>query len=185
MEPVSNEHEGPLAEFAALRQEIEARELRRQSLFNLHVTASGAVLGYTISPYGSPLVALILPFTTYLFCARYVTHSGFVQEIGRYIRDELSAKVPGGLHWEAWHAAQPRLVRIPRLAMPTLVAFPFVSLVSLCWCLVPVAGGWSGATVLARLVVLAAWLAGCYGLFLTYRLASDIDRRWRESENSV
>jgi hypothetical protein len=185
VEPVSNDHEGPLAEFAALRQEIEARELRRQTLFNLHVTASGAVLGYTISPYGNSLIALILPFTAYLFCARYVTHSSFVHEIGRYIREELSAKVPGGLHWEEWHASQPRLVRIPRFASPTIVGFPFVGFVALCWCVVPVFGGWSGATVLARLVVLAVWFGGCYGLFLTFRLSNDIDRRWRLSENSV
>jgi hypothetical protein len=184
-QPAPAGNEGPLAEFAALRQEIESRESRRQSLLNLHITASGAVFGYALSAPGNVHFLLVLPVSTYLFCARYVTHSGFVYEIGRYIREELSDRVPGGLLWEAWHRDQPRLVRIPRFLYPTIVAFPLVTLVALVAAIPSVFSGWTGPSLYSNLGILLIWGFGVFLLFLTFSLADSTDQRWRRTEKSI
>jgi hypothetical protein len=45
-------HDGPLAEFVALRQEIERRNLVQHGLFVLQLTSAGAILSFALSGTG-------------------------------------------------------------------------------------------------------------------------------------
>ncbi|WP_326629829.1 hypothetical protein OIE67_38750 [Nonomuraea fuscirosea] len=173
-------HEGPLAEFAALRQEIESRETRRQNLFNLHITASGAVFGFVLAGGRSSLLLLILPITTYLFCARFAMHSYGVFKIGRYIRDDLTHRVPGGLQWEEWQEKQAVPLRIPRLVYPNFIAFPALALAALIWTAPTVFVGWPQALIAARIGALTAWTIGVVATFFCVLLINSTARRWYE-----
>ncbi|WP_346104471.1 hypothetical protein [Nonomuraea maheshkhaliensis] len=180
----SEGHEGPLAEFAALRQEIEGRETQRQNLFNLHITASGAVFGFVLSGSRNPLLLLIIPITTYLFYARFIMHSHAIFKIGRYIRDDLTHRVPGGLRWESWHVKQPIPLRIPRFAYPSLIAFPGPSFAALIWTAATVFMGWQQATMLARISAILAWLVGLAAAGFTVALVNSTARQWYEENVS-
>lgn len=94
--------EGALAEFATLREEIIARQGHQVTLFSLQLTLTGAVLGYALSGQERSLVLLVIPFSSFVLCGRYVSASLAGANIGNYIREELSPRVSGGLGWEQW-----------------------------------------------------------------------------------
>jgi hypothetical protein len=114
-EATPSDHQGPLAEFGALRQQILDEGARQQSIFSLQITTAGAVFGFALSGPGRNLFLLVLPITSYLFCARYYLISVRIHLAGRFIREELSGAIPGGLKWEQWllshsRGAQPRAI---------------------------------------------------------------------------
>lgn len=178
--PVSSSHEGPIAEFSALRQEIESRETRRQNLFSLHITASGAVFSLAITVPKNSLFLLIIPISTYLFCSQFTLHAHAIFKIGRYIRDELDLKVPGGLKWEAWQERQSISIRIPRFAYPNLIAFPGVAIVALIWIAPTVFTGWQQVTLPSNVGVLLIWIVGLLATLFSFMLVNSTARRWYE-----
>jgi hypothetical protein len=99
------EHIGPLAEFVALRTEIERRATIQWHVLALQITIAGAVFGFALSGGRREVLLLVIPVTTYMTFGRYITHAVFVTLISRYIHIELSPRVPGGLRWEEWRAA--------------------------------------------------------------------------------
>lgn len=90
-----------LAEFTALRQEIERRSQIQFNLFVLQLTASGAVFSFALarSAGRSPFL-LIIPISTFMLCAEYVDQIYGQRIVAKYIREELA--VPGELQWESW-----------------------------------------------------------------------------------
>ncbi len=91
-----------MAEFATLREEMIARQGHQVTLFSLQLTLTGAVLGYALSGPDRSLVLLIIPFSSFALCGRYVAASLAGANIGTYIREELSSRIIGGLGWEQW-----------------------------------------------------------------------------------
>lgn len=127
--------EGPLAEFAALRQEIERRNVVQHGLFALQLTSAGAIFSFALSGSGRSGLLLIIPVSSYMLCARYVEQQLGIQRAATYINTELSQKIPGGLGWEAWQVRQIDFVRgsIIRRVNSLLIVFPAVSVGALIW----------------------------------------------------
>jgi hypothetical protein len=94
--------DGPLAEFVALRQEIDRRSTMQHNLFALQLTASAVIFSFALSRHGWSGFLLIIPISTFMLSARYVDQMYDIQNAASYIRDELSEKVPGKLGWEKW-----------------------------------------------------------------------------------
>jgi len=99
------QHTGPLAEFAALRSEIDRRAASQWTAVALQIGIAGAVFGFALSGRHRELLLLVIPIATYTTLARYSSQMVFLKLIGRYIRTELSPRVPGGLGWEEWRLA--------------------------------------------------------------------------------
>lgn len=151
---------GPLAEFAALREEIQERVRAQQQLLTVQLTLAGTVFGFALSQHGMTALLLIVPFSSYLLCGRLVAqHFGTVR-VARYIREELSARVPGGLGWEEWlegqHKRRPHFLG---LDLPLLLTFVGASLLALAWTAGQVYTG-AGVGTLPRLGLALVWLVG-------------------------
>jgi len=131
--PHSDGYEGPLAEFAALRDEIQERVKAQQQILTLQLTISGGVFGFAISQPGMTALLLIVPFSSYLLCGRLVAqHFGTVR-VAQYIAEELDGRVPGGLGWEKWLRERPRSPHVLGFALPHLLTFVAASLRALAW----------------------------------------------------
>lgn len=152
--------DGPLAEFAALRTEIQERVKGQQQMLSLQLTLAGAVFGFAISRPGLTALLLIVPFSSYLLCGRLVAQHFGTLRVAKYIKEELSGKVPGGLRWEEWLEQEQR--RRPHFlgsALPLLLTFTGASVLAL---------GWTSAFVFAhgdlaaiqRLGLVVVWLVG-------------------------
>lgn len=130
----ADESTGPLAEFAALRAEIDALSRTKVQLFTLQLTVTGAVFSFAISNPSLGGLLLIVPISSYLLCALYVSTEADALAIGSYIRAELSVKVPGGLGWEGWwreHSA--RVGRLNGWTLPLLILFGGSGVLALVW----------------------------------------------------
>jgi hypothetical protein len=109
----SDQKDGALAEFVALREEIVQLTSSQQSIYIFNLAAAGSIASFALSDADRGLSAFLVPPIGYLLAARYYNASLGVHHIGEYIRTELSPRVPGGLGWEAWvqRRAQDRVGR--------------------------------------------------------------------------
>jgi putative Mn2+ efflux pump MntP len=157
-----DEFEGPLAEFSALRQEIERRNLVQHGLFVLQLTAAGAIFSFVIAHRGHLGFLLIVPISTYMLCARYVEQQYGIQRAATYIKNELSNRVPGGLGWEAWQTQHLDFVRgsTIRRVNALLITFPFIAATALIWTIPPAFGAGFRLNLGERLGVYAIWFGG-------------------------
>jgi len=98
-----DDNAGRLAEFGALRQEIERRSNIQHNIFVLQLTSSGVIFSFALarSGEGSPFL-LVIPIISFLLCAEYVDQIYGQRIAGEYIKDQLAKNVPGGLGWESW-----------------------------------------------------------------------------------
>lgn len=152
--------DGPLAEFAALRDEIQERVKAQQQMLSLQITLSGAVFGFAISRAGLTALLLIVPFSSYLLCGRLVAQHFGTLRVAKYIKEELSGQVPGGLRWEEWlEQQQQRRPHFLGSALPLLLTFVGASLLALAWTtgFVFVNGE---IAVIQRLGLVVLWLVG-------------------------
>ena len=68
-----------LAEFTALRQEVERRRSLQHNLFVLQLTFSAAVFSFALADQKRVLLLLIVPVVTYMLCGRFVSqHYGIL-----------------------------------------------------------------------------------------------------------
>lgn len=125
----TNGVEGALAEFDAIRREIELRIGLQQQVFTVHLTSAGAVFSLALSNSSLQPVVLVLPVTTYLFAGHYLTLHLTIRNAAGYIRNVLSARVPGGLGWEKAFDQQ-RTPSSQPVVKPFYLTFPGVSLVA-------------------------------------------------------
>jgi hypothetical protein len=175
--------EGPLAEFSALREEIQERVKAQQQMLSLQLTLTGAVFGFAISQPGMAVLVLIVPFSSYLLCGRLVAQHFGTLRVAKYINEELSDKVPGGLRWEAWLRRQ-RSLR-PHLlgsTLPLLFTFAGASVLALGW----TAGYVFGDNPAQRAGLILVWFVGVAtaGLcvMLIMQMAGRLPaRRWEQA----
>jgi hypothetical protein len=97
-----------LAEYAALRAEIERRSTIQWNIFALQVAAAGAITSLAISSVANVALLLMVPLVSYMLGNRYILHDYHVKLIRRYLRDSLSNRLDGQLQWDGWRAAELR-----------------------------------------------------------------------------
>lgn len=122
-----------LAEFSALRDEILQNLSMQWNTFVFQLTTTGIVFSFALTDKSRVGFLLIIPVVSYALGGRFLHGSRAIQEIGIYIRDELSPRVPGGLNWEEWH--RKRAYAAPQFAWlsPLPITFPASSLLALAW----------------------------------------------------
>ena len=164
--------EAALAEFAALRQEILARQAHQHTLLALQVTIGGAVFSFALSAPGRAAALLVVPFTSFMLLGRYVAHYAAIAHLSTYIKSELSPRVAGGLGWEAWFDARRRPSRRIFLVDPLFIAYPGMALLALAATAVALAPHRPGA------VAVVAWCGGLaltgYATWLAWRIRSHV-----------
>ncbi|HWC84507.1 MAG TPA: hypothetical protein VG756_31510 [Pseudonocardiaceae bacterium] len=127
-------HLGALAEFAALRTEIERRSNIQQNLFALQLTISGAVFSFALSSQDRVDLLLIIPISTYILAGRYVIQHYGIVYAGEYIKEVLSQRIPDGLDWEKWLIEHRRKhLLFLEWADPHYMTYPGISVLALAW----------------------------------------------------
>jgi hypothetical protein len=152
---------GPLAEFNALRAEILARQGAASSILLYQLTSAAGVISFALSdPDRTPLL-LVIPFTSYLLAWRYTMHSLATHGLGRYIKEELHPRVPGGLGWESWLANQAPGISRRFFISPNRLIFTGVALPATIWVGIYLATSVGSTIDWPRGLGLSAlWLAG-------------------------
>jgi hypothetical protein len=168
-------HEGPLAEYASLRGEIDSRAKFQQQILALQLTLTSAIFGFALSRAGLVGLLLIVPVSSYLLCGRYVAQRTAIRWVSSYIGGELSARIPGGLGWVAWSRANRRPDRLLDWLVPLMLSFPGASALALAWTLGAIfvrgSEGWPLKVVLGLV-----WAAGAFGTAVTARMLLRIFR---------
>lgn len=82
-----------LAEFSALRQEIQDRSGAANTLLNLNITATGTVAGLVLSQRVNPVLLLLLPFLSSALGLLYLDQALNIKNIGAYIKEELKPRL--------------------------------------------------------------------------------------------
>ncbi|UJW32609.1 hypothetical protein L3Q67_02120 [Saccharothrix sp. AJ9571] len=171
-------HEGPLAEFSALRDEIQERVKSQQHMLSLQLTLSAAVFGFAISRAGMSALLLIVPFSSYLLCGRLVAHHFGTLRVAKYIKEELSGRVPGGLHWERWlDDRQGRRPHFLGSTLPLLLTFVGASVLALGWTAGYVFAG-TGVAALPRFGLIVVWTFGLIAAVLSTALVLQMSGRF-------
>ncbi|MFE2756340.1 hypothetical protein ACFXGA_30510 [Actinosynnema sp. NPDC059335] len=126
--------DGPLAEFAALRDEIQDRVKAQQQMLSLQLTFTGAIFGFALTRPGMTALLLIVPFGSYLLCGRLVAQHFGTLRVAEYIKEELSDRVRGGLGWERWlEERQRRRPHFLGSTLPLLITFTGAGVLALGW----------------------------------------------------
>jgi hypothetical protein len=100
-----------LAEYAALRTEVERRATAQWSVFALQLASAGAIASVAISATSNLALLLLVPLSSYLLGSRYILHDFHIKLIRRYLRESLAERLAGHIRWESW--------RTTTLAAPT------------------------------------------------------------------
>jgi hypothetical protein len=95
-----------LAEYTALRAEIERRSTTQWNIFALQITAAGAVTGLAISAMSNLALLLIVPMVSYTLGNRYILHDFHLKLIRRYLRESLSGRLNDQLQWDGWRSRE-------------------------------------------------------------------------------
>jgi hypothetical protein len=91
-----------LAEYTALRTEVERRTGIQWNVVALQITSAGAVAGIAISTRSDPALVLIVPLFSYMLGSRYILHDFHIKLIQQYIRTSLSGRLHDQLKWDQW-----------------------------------------------------------------------------------
>jgi hypothetical protein len=91
-----------LAEYAALRAEVDRRASTQWNVLALQLTATGVIASLAISRVSAVALLLVIPLSSYMLGSRYILHDYHLKLISRYIRDSLSGRLGGNLAWEGW-----------------------------------------------------------------------------------
>jgi hypothetical protein len=94
-----------LAEYAALRTEIERRGTAQWSVFALQLASAGAIASVAISAASNLALLLLVPLSSYLLGSRYILHDFHIKLIRRYLRESLAERLAGHIQWESWRTA--------------------------------------------------------------------------------
>ena len=172
-------HEGTLAEFVSLRQEIDRRTVVQNNLVTLQLTLSGAVFGFTLTDHSHIALLLALPFSTCILLGRYATQHAGIADIGVYIRESLSGKIPGGLGWENWILKR-KMPKLPAVSLfePLLVLFPGIAFLSLAWVASSLFSAVWSNTSFASVGLIIMWVLGLAASIVAVRLIWHTRRRW-------
>lgn len=95
-----------LAEYSALRAEVDRRAGVQWNVFALQVTSAGLISSLAISAAANIGLLLLVPLSSYMLGNRYILHDFHIKLIRRYIRTSLSGRLRHGLLWEQWEMDQ-------------------------------------------------------------------------------
>jgi hypothetical protein len=126
-------HEGPLAEFQALRAEMDMWVREQQIFFTTQMSFAGVVFGFVLANKSRIPLLLIIPGFSYILSARFVANQEEILRIARYIREDLGKRVPGGLRWEQWILDNKPRRRAFYWLSPNLFAFAGASATALAY----------------------------------------------------
>lgn len=128
-----------LAEYSALRAEVDRRANVQWNVLALQITSTGVIASLAISRVTDIALLLVIPLSSYMLGSRYIIHDYHINLISKYIRDSLSRQLQGHLPWESWKISQTPDV-MPRrwltttgwgLLHPTRLAFEGVAWLAL------------------------------------------------------
>ena len=124
-----------LAEYSALRAEVDRRANVQWNVLALQITSAGVIASLAISRVADIALLLVIPLSSYMLGSRYILHDYHIKLISRYIRDSLSGRLQGHLAWESWKVSQmapdvrPRhwLTATGWISSPTMLYLPRIS----------------------------------------------------------
>jgi hypothetical protein len=93
-----------LAEYAALRAEVDRRTNVQWNVVALQITSAGVIASLAISRVSDIALLLVIPLLSYMLGSRYILHDYHIKLISKYIRDSLSGRLHDQLEWESWKA---------------------------------------------------------------------------------
>lgn len=188
-----------LAEYNALRAEIQLRSDFQNRMLQLHISTLTLLIGVAVSQPLGHLVFLLVPITSSLFGLWWFDNSHAIGEIGAYIKSSVESKVNNLLRqqdvmfWESRATALPEPIHSKRRLFVsttiTSVTFAWPSAIML------IAGA---AMLLANTpifkfgftffstdwwIALAEWLAGVF-LFTIYLLPMRLQPQYKPSNDS-
>jgi hypothetical protein len=180
-----DEHVGPLAEYTALRAEVDKLQELLWKVMSFQITTAGATFGFSLSSGTRAPLLLIVPFSSYMLMARWALYRRMMSRVADYITEQLEPRVPGGLRWERWIRDSRDRYRIPHLLWvnPVALMFPGVSLLA-----VAAVAGWlvwlHRWTSTGLIVGIAVAIAATLGLMLAILSAVLVYRTLRSPKSS-
>lgn len=116
-----------------MRSEIELWTSNSNTLLTAQLTTSGAIFGFVLSSPERMTLLLVIPIVSVTLFIRHFTNTREIARIARYIREQLSPRVPGGLNWERWYRDNPsrglafvwEVLNLVTFAGPALLAVSF------------------------------------------------------------
>jgi hypothetical protein len=154
--PQSTEDKGTrvealIAQFTALRAEIEYRTQAQANLVQLNITAIGALGGFGLSQYADERVLLLIPVVSTMLGLFWLDHAAVIFEIGDFIRDRIlpklatEASIPDMPNWEKFVEERERRlhVRLGFFGLPFPFVFAVVPLLGLVFSLRSTQKDWS------------------------------------------
>ncbi len=129
-----------MAEYNALRSEIQYRSEFQSRLLEIHIAALTAILGAAVSKALSLWVILLIPIESSIIGLWYLDHALMIQEIGSYIRTSIQRRAaellnePHILWWETAYrvgvatAPTKRVITFRRLLFFTFGGPPLIAL---------------------------------------------------------
>jgi hypothetical protein len=91
-----------LAEYSALRVEIERRANIQWGITALQFTTAATVAGLAMATSSGFGLLLLIPLLSYMFGTRYILQDFHVKLIKQYLRESLSPRLGGALQWDGW-----------------------------------------------------------------------------------
>jgi hypothetical protein len=169
-----------LAEYAALRAEVDRRATVQWNVLALQLTSTGVIASLAISHASDIALLLVIPLSSYMLGSRYILHDFHLKLISRYIRDSLSERLRGHLAWESWKVSQitpdtgPRGWLTPtawNLLHPTRLAFEGIAWLALLTAALAAAYSWRDNTPAWGLILGFAllWTLGALGTYFLHR----------------
>jgi len=169
-----------LAEYAALRTEVDRRATVQWNVLALQLTSTGVIASLAISHASDIAMLLVIPLSSYMLGSRYILHDFHLKLISRYIRDSLSGQLRDHLAWENWKISQitpdtgPRGWLTPaawNLLHPTRLAFEGVAWLALLTAALAAAYSWRDKAPAWGLILGFAllWILGALGTYFLPR----------------
>ena len=91
-----------LAEYSALRAEVERRSSIQWNVFALQVGSAGTIASLAISTSSNLALLLVVPLSSYMLGSRYLLYDYHIKLIHKYIEVSLSRRLGNNLQWEHW-----------------------------------------------------------------------------------
>jgi IPT/TIG domain len=174
-----------LAEYSALRSEVDRRANVQWNVIALQITSAGVIASLAISRVADIALLLVIPLLSYMLGTRYILNAYHINLITSYIRYSLSVRLQGHLAWEGWKADKMKAEVEPRYWLtatgwnwshPTRLAFEGVASLALLAAVFAAAYAWRDKAP-AWDLILGFALLWILGALATYRL----DRLFNET----
>ena len=95
-----------LADYSALRAEVERRANVQWNVFALQVASAGAIGSVALSTTSNIALLLLIPLASFMLGNRYILHDYHIKLIHRYISDSSSPRLHGNFKWEQWKSRE-------------------------------------------------------------------------------